>query len=147
MMNSILVATDASPASNRAVDVAADLAKQYGASLTILYVVRLMQLPPELRKMAKVEKIAEREADVFQYLAEQVLGTAVQRAQKVGAIKVSKAGGEGDPATVIIKQAKQRKADRIVRGTRGLGKVKEAFLGSVSRKVCNLSQVNCLTVR
>ena len=146
-MNSILVATDASPASNRAVDVAADLAKQYGASLTILYVVRLMQLPPELRKMAKVEKIAEREADVFQYLAEQVLGTAVQRAQKVGAIKVSKSVGEGDPATVIIKQAKQRKADLIVMGTRGLGKVKEAFLGSVSRKVCNLSQVNCLTVR
>ena len=147
MMNSILVATDASPASNRAVDVAADLAKQYGASLTILYVVRLMQLPPELRKMAKVEKIAEREADVFQYLAEQVLGSAVQRAEKVGAIKVSKSVGEGDPATVIIKQAKQRKADLIVMGTRGLGKVKEAFLGSVSRKVCNLSQVNCLTVR
>lgn len=146
-MNSILVATDASPASNRAVDVAADLAKQYGASLTILYVVRQMQLPPELRKMAKVEKIAEREADVFQYLAEQVLGTALQRAEKVGAIKVSKSVGEGDPATVIIKQAKQRKADLIVMGTRGLGKVKEAFLGSVSRKVCNLSQVNCLTVR
>lgn len=147
MIKNILVATDGSTASSRAVDLAADMAAKYQCSLSILNVVRDMQLPPELLKMAKVEKLSLRDADLLKFLAEKVLTTAAARAKKKGAKKVRTDVGRGDPATVIIKHAKRRKADLIIMGTRGLGKVKEAFLGSVSRKVCNLSEKNCLTVR
>ena len=147
MIKNILVATDGSPAANRAVDLAADMAAKYKCSLSILYVVRHMQLPPELLKMAQVERLSVREADILKFLADKVLTSAAERAKKKGAKPVRTSLGEGDPATAIINRGKRGKADLIVMGTRGLGKVKEAFLGSVSRKVCNLSRVNCLTVR
>jgi nucleotide-binding universal stress UspA family protein len=147
MIKNILVATDGSTAANRAVDLAADMAVKYECSLTILNVVRDMQLPPELVKMAEVENLSLRDGGLLKFLAEKVLNKAAERAKKKGAKEVRTAVVQGDPATAIIKQAKRRNADLIIMGTRGLGKVKEAFLGSVSRKVCNLSQMNCLTVK
>jgi nucleotide-binding universal stress UspA family protein len=147
MIKNILVATDGSTAANRAVDLAADMAAKYECSLTILNVVRDMQLPPELVKMAQVENLSLRDGGLLKFLAEKVLNKAAERAKKKGAKEVRTTVVQGDPATAIIKQAKRRNADLIIMGTRGLGKVKEAFLGSVSRKVCNLSQMNCLTVK
>jgi len=147
MIKRILVATDASRAANRAVDLAADMAAKYGSSLDILHVVRRMQVPPELLRMARVENIAGREAGVLEFVAQKILSGAAARAKKKGTKDVCTAMGDGDPATAIIKHAKRHHADLIVMGTRGLGKVKEVFLGSVSRKVCNLSPVSCLTVR
>ena len=147
MIKNILVATDGSTAANRAIDLAADMAVKYECSLTILNVVRDMQLPPELVKMAKVENISLRDAGLLKFLAEKVLTKAAERATKKGAKGVRTSVVQGDPATAIIKQAKRRNADLIIMGSRGLGKVKELFLGSVSRKVCNLSQMNCLTVK
>jgi nucleotide-binding universal stress UspA family protein len=129
MIKGILVATDASTASNRALDLAADLASKYDSSLTILHVVREMQ------------------ADVLKFVAEKIVSEAQQRAKRKGVKNIRTAISEGDPANAIISQAKRRHVDLIVMGTRGLGKVKEVFLGSVSRKVCNLSQINCLTVK
>jgi nucleotide-binding universal stress UspA family protein len=97
--------------------------------------------------MAKVENISLRDAGLLKFLAEKVLTKAAERAKKKGAKEVHTTVVQGDPATAIIKQAKRRNADLIIMGSRGLGKVKELFLGSVSRKVCNLSQMNCLTVK
>ena len=147
MLKRILVATDASHAANRAIDLAADLAAKYGSSLDILHVVRQMQLPLELMKMARVEKIAGREADILEFVAKKILNDAEERAEKKGAKDIHTAMVTGDPATAIVKHAKRHNVDLIVMGSRGLGKVKEVFLGSVSRKVCNLSPVNCLTVK
>jgi len=48
MIKNILVATDGSAAANRAVDHAADMAAKYECSLSILNVIRIMQLPPGL---------------------------------------------------------------------------------------------------
>ena len=146
MLKNILVATDASPASNRAINLAADMAGKYGATLHLLYAVREMQLPPELKKMAEVEKIAGARADVLDFVGNKILGDAEERAEKKGATRIKTTLEHGDPATVILKVAKRRKADLIVLGTRGLSQVKGVFLGSVSRKVANLSDINCLII-
>ena len=147
MLNNILVATDASAASNRAINLAADMAGKYGATLHLLYVVREMQLPPELKKMAEVEKIAGARSDVLDFVGQKILGDAVTRANKKGAGKVTSSLEHGDPATVILRYAKRRKVDLVVLGTRGLGQVKGMLLGSVSRKVTNISDISCLIVR
>lgn len=147
MLNNILVATDASPAANRAVATAADLAAHYGATLHILYVIREMQVPDNLRRMAEVEKISTYRDDVYQFVSDKILADAKERARKKGAKDIKTVAGEGDPATVIQSQASRRNADLIVLGTRGLGKVKSQLLGSVSRKVTNLAKANCLVVR
>ncbi len=147
MLKNILVATDASPASNRAINLAADMAGKYGATLHLLYAVREMQLPPELKKMAEVEKIAGARSDVLDFVGNKILGEAEIRATKKGAGIVKLALEHGDPATVILRYAKRRKVDLIVLGTRGLGQVKSTLMGSVSRKVTNLSETGCLIIR
>ncbi len=147
MLKNILVATDASHASNRAINFAADLAGKYGATLHLLYAVREMQLPPELKKMAEVEKIAGARSDVLDFVGNKILGDAQTRALKKGATKIKSTLERGDPATAIMRYGKRRKVDLIVLGTRGLGQVKGMLMGSVSRKVTNLSDVSCLIIR
>jgi len=147
MVESILVATDASSASNRALSLAIDMSVKHGAALHIIYVVRDMQLPAKLRKMAEVENIADARGDVLMFVADQVLNDASARAKKGGVEKVKTFAGSGDPAGAIIAYAKRRKIDLIVLGTRGLSKAQGMLLGSVSRKVLNLCKVNCLVVR
>jgi nucleotide-binding universal stress UspA family protein len=147
MLKNILVATDASPASNRAINLAADMAGKYGATLHLLYAVREMQLPPELKKMAEVEKIAGARSDVLDFVGKKILSEAQARALKKGAAKVKTSLERGDPATAIMRYGKRRKVDLIVLGTRGLGQVKGMLMGSVSRKVTNLSDISCLVIR
>jgi len=147
MLKNILVATDASPASNRAINLAADLAGKYGATLHLLYAVREMQLPPELKKMAEVEKIAGARSDVLDFVGKKILSDAESRALKKGATKVKTALERGDPATAVMRYGKRRKVDLIVLGTRGLGQVKGMLMGSVSRKITNLSDISCLIIR
>ena len=147
MINRILVPTDGSPASLRAVGLASQLAVKHEASLYLLNVIRDMQLPAELRKMAKVENIGTARQDVLEFVAEKILGDAERRAKRKGAKVVRKATGQGDPATAIAKHAQRNKIDLIVMGTRGLGSVKSLLLGSVSRKVANSCDVNLLIVR
>ena len=55
--------------------------------------------------------------------------------------------GSGDPATSVAGFAKRRNVDLIVVGTRGLSKVKASSMGSVSRKLLGLTDVNCLVIR
>lgn len=147
MLKQILVATDASPASNRAINLAADMAGKYGATLHLLYAIREMQLPPELKKMAEVEKIVGARSDVLDFVGKKILSDAEERAIKKGAGNVKTTLEHGDPATAILRYAKRRNVDLIVLGTRGLGKVKGMLLGSVSRKVTNTSETNCLIIR
>jgi nucleotide-binding universal stress UspA family protein len=147
MIKSILVATDASPAANRALALAIDMSVKYGATLHIVYVIRDMQLPAQLQKMAEVENIAGARGDILMFVANQVLSDASSRADKKGVEEVRTYVGKGDPAGAIISYAKRRKNDLIVLGTRGLSKAQGMLLGSVSRKVANLCNLNCLIVR
>lgn len=147
MFHTILVATDASPASNKAIDMAADLAARYGSSLHLLHVIRQMQLPAELRNMAEVEKLMGPRSEVMNFVAKKILTDAEIRARSFGVTDVQSESIEGEPAMTIMARANAHGADLIVMGTRGLGTVKSMMLGSVSRKVSNLSEVSCLIVR
>jgi nucleotide-binding universal stress UspA family protein len=147
MFNKILVATDASAASNRALKMAAYLAAQHEAELLIVHVIRDMQLPPEIREVPELESFNHTREDILRRIAESTLKGAKVIAEKEGAKKIQSAIGSGDPATSIIGFAKRRNIDLIVIGTRGLGKIKGTLLGSVSRKVTNNAEINCLVVR
>ena len=147
MIKKILVATDASAASNRAVSMAAYMAACHEAELLILHVIRDMQLPAMLKKAPELEEFANKREDILRQVAETILEEAEARARKDGATRVQTAIGTGDPASSIIGFTKRRNIDIIVVGTRGLGKVKELLLGSVSRKITNKAEANCLIVR
>ena len=147
MITSILVATDASPAANRALALAIEMAVRHEAKLEIVHVIRDLQIPANLRGMAEVMNMAGARGDVMMFVAEQVLGDARERARTGGVEEVGTYVGKGDPAGAIIAQAKRRNSDLIVLGTRGLSTTEGMLLGSVSRKVANLCTMNCLIVR
>lgn len=147
MIKKILVATDASEASNRAVAEAAYMASVHEAELLILHVIRDMQLPSQLKKIPELEAFANTREDILRKIAEDILQEAEENARAAGAKKVQTAIGSGDPATSITGFTKRRKIDLVVVGTRGLGKVKGLFMGSVSRKIVNNAEANCLIVR
>ena len=143
----ILVATDGSEPSQRAVARAAGLAASEGTRLFILNVIRDMQFPEALKRMAEVERLVGTRSDVLNYVADKILGDARKEAQKQGARDVEVITGSGDPATAMVAEADSRGVDLIVVGTRGLSGVAGALLGSVSRKVCNIAEQDVLVVR
>ena len=147
MMKKILVATDASAASNRAVSFAAQLAAQYEAELLILNVIRDMQLPPELKQAPEYEAFYDAREELMHQVADKVLADALKLAKKNGAKKVQTAIGSGDPATSLAGFSRRRRIDLIVVGTRGLSKAKVVSMGSVSRKLLDLTEINCLVIR
>lgn len=147
MINKILVATDASTVSSRAVSFAAQLSAAHDAQLLILNVIRDMQLPDELKKAPEIESFNNAREDLMRQISDKILAEAKKKAKNSGAKQVQTAIGCGDPATSVAGFAKRRNVDLIVVGTRCLSKLKGASMGSVSRKLMDLSNVNCLVVR
>ena len=152
MINKILVATDASAASNRALNMASEFAQQHDAELFIIHVIRDMQIPFEIKEIpelgtSEIKSFNSAREDIMRKIAETILRDAKAKAEKAGAKKIETTIGTGDPATSILGVAKRRKIDMIVIGTRGLSKLKGKILGSVSRKIANNAETSCLIVR
>ena len=147
MIKKILVATDASEASSRAVGFAAGLARLHEAELLILNVIRDMQLPDTLKQAPEFESFNSAREDFMRQSADRILEEARQKAEESGATAVQTAIGCGDPATSLAGFARRRGVDLIVVGTRGLSRHDNPHLGSVSRKLLDLAEVNCLVVR
>jgi nucleotide-binding universal stress UspA family protein len=53
----------------------------------------------------------------------------------------------GDPADIIVRFAKEKKADQIVIGTHGRGRIGNIVMGSVASKVVHLTDLPVLLVR
>ena len=147
MINKILVATDASSGSSRAVSFAAKLSVQLEAELLILNVIREMQLPAELKEAPEFEAFNDARDDLMRQAADRILAGAKKTARKEAAKNVQTAIGSGDPATSIAGFAHRRSVDLIVVGTRGLSKMNASAMGSVSRKLLDLTDVNCLVIK
>jgi nucleotide-binding universal stress UspA family protein len=147
MINKILVATDASAASSRAVSYAAKLSVLHEAQLLILNVIRDMQLPEELKQAPEFEAFYNTRDDLMRQAADKILSAARKTAKKAGAKNIQTAIGSGDPANSVAGFGRRRNIDLIVIGTRGLNKIKAVTMGSVSRKLLDLTEINCLVVR
>lgn len=53
----------------------------------------------------------------------------------------------GNPGEVIVRVAKEENASLIVTGTRGMGKIRRTFLGSISDFIIHHSHVPVLVCR
>ena len=73
--------------------------------------------------------------------------SGLESAREAGASTVESKVVLGDPAEEIVAYARDRKADLIITGSRGLGKLKSFVLGSTSNKVTQLADCSCLTVK
>ncbi len=175
-MDRILVALDGSAHSDKALDLAADLAETYQAELLLVHVLSSSPLSDAERNMAAVEYADEltewtarhtqpatggiegsghelllHYSDLARHFREMVGKRLIASAKKklsgrrLETIQMLLA--DGDPAQTILHLAKDRKADAIVIGSRGLSDIKGLLMGSVSHKINHLAECTCITVK
>ncbi len=124
----ILLATDGSENARRAAAEAAGFARDFSSCIIIVYIV---SNPPSQSRMAKanfdVHSILEEDAKT-------AIKDTIDLFESEGLPYTLKVA-IGDPATEIIDTTGKENADLVIIGSRGLGTIKGAVLGSVSRKV------------
>lgn len=141
-MPRIMVATDGSAGANRALDAGAMLARSMDAELVILTVGGNLS-GAQVRQLASVE---EDLSDALELAADQILSQAQKRALRNGALTVRLQTAWGDPAEAIIDVVEVEKADILVVGRRGRGRLSGLVLGSVSQKLASLAPCKVLIV-
>jgi nucleotide-binding universal stress UspA family protein len=148
MIQHILAAVDGSTHADKAVELAGDLAHQYGAKLTLIHVTPDYlwgTVPRDLQSYADAEHVGP--GELMQSLATKLLDEAARRARDRGAERVESVSDVGDPASRIIAYARDHGCDLVVMGTRGLSDLQGLLLGSVAHKVSHLAPCTCITVR
>lgn len=134
----ILLATDLTPASDGATQQAIDLAHDLDANLLIVSVI-----DPEARgaTAGRRERMDQRRA-----AREQAAQAVVVRGRQAG-ISVTFLVWEGEPGPSIVEAASAERADMIVVGSHGRGRVGRVVLGSVSDHVIRHASCPVVVVR
>ncbi|WP_164985158.1 universal stress protein [Ammoniphilus sp. CFH 90114] len=134
-MYKILLATDGSEHANRAVEQTLFLAGSIPQSeVTLIHVSS--KIPPR-------EKLFESNFNVLSILEDQAhdaLKQTEKQFQEQG-IDYRLEVAWGDPASEIVNQAKREGSQVIIIGSRGLGRLSEVIMGSVSQRV--LHEAHC----
>ena len=176
MFKTIIAATDGSEHATRAVKIAAGLARLSKAKLILVHVrpqygtssmiqqgmAAKTRLPAdandELRRLKGIEHLAAAAEGPFptygmlsQSALDAIASLTLQDAEKVAKkarlSRISHILLKGDPAENILSAAKKEKADVIVLGRRGMGRLAGLLIGSVSQKVNQLADCPVFTVK
>lgn len=141
MYEDILVPTDGSEGTNKAVEHALDIAKKYDATAHVVYVVNTSAYStlPADSNWESITAALEDEG-------KQATGEIVEEMQDVGVNAVPSVE-EGIPHKTILEYADDNDIDLIVMGTHGKSGLDRLLLGSVTEKVVRASKVPVLTVR
>jgi nucleotide-binding universal stress UspA family protein len=134
----ILAPIDGSKNSLRGLDEAIYFARQCQAIIIGLHVIKV---PPGIvLNKKKLESGSIKSVEILMNAAKTKAGShGVQLNYKI--IKGA------DPGFDIVQYSKNHRNDLIVIGARGLGAIKEAFLGSVSNYVVHKSKIPVLIVK
>lgn len=140
----VVVGTDGSDSSFAAVDRAAGVAADSGATLVIV----CAYYPANKNDVEKAQDVLREEA--YQVVgsapAEDTLLSARDRAAKAGAKDIETTAVIGDPVDSLRKVVDDRSADLLVVGNRGLNTLAGRILGSVPSEVARKSGVDVLIV-
>jgi len=147
MYRKILCAVDGSNHALRAARVAAGLAAAAKAELTLLTVAKELKVTEEVKRYLALEQMTGEPQYVLDEHTEAVIQRAKETAAEAGVALVKSEVRSGPPARSIVRFAEQGGYDVIVLGSRGLGDIEAALLGSVSHKVSSLAKCDCLLVR
>jgi len=143
MFDAILIATDLSDTSERALDTALQLARAHGSALHLVHVIRDPATEPWAVDAFGVD---------FDALLEHVHSRA-QREVTARVERLTLPGGKrarvlvGAPAAEILRYAKAIGADLIVVGSHGRRSIQQVFLGSVADRVLHEASCPVLVVR
>jgi nucleotide-binding universal stress UspA family protein len=149
MFKKILVATDGSPASKKAVEAALKLKLQApDIEVAILHVSEVplkMVAEPGVEYSSKIAILPDSTRASMIREKDEILEEARVIAEEIG-VKVRLFNRIGDPASIIIEEAEKGGYDLIIIGREGLGK-SGRILGSVASRVLNQFRGSVLVVR
>jgi nucleotide-binding universal stress UspA family protein len=140
MFKHIVVGFDGSKASEKALDMAVEVARKFGARISLVAVFDLLPAFPLEAYGLTAQQVGAQEM-------ERLLAVVTAAAKKVQTVTVTPAMENGHPAVALCEFANKQKADLLVVGSRGLGAVGRFMLGSVSDRVTHLAQCPVLVVR
>jgi len=140
----VLVGTDGSESSFRAVERAAQVAADAGG--TLLIVSAYLAMSERDQKRASEELGQDAYKVVGSHPAEDILREAGDVASKAGAKKVDTVSKAGDPVDVLVDVIDKRKVDLCVVGNRGLNSLAGRLLGSVPANISHRASCDVLIV-
>jgi len=152
LIKRILVPLDGSEPADIALHFALDLAEKYSAEIVLLSVVPPVTLPIVASPATGMLHIPPVAMGAYQKELkdnhEKMLSEALRKIKQTKRnLKVSTVIAEGRPSDKIVETAKEGNFDIIVMGSRGLGGIKEFFLGSVSDRVADEAPCPVLIVK
>ena len=141
MYDRILVPTDGSAGTRRAIDHALELARLHDATLHGLYVVNTASYAS-----FSMETAWEGIGDMLRDEGQNAVAELRSLAEDAD-VPIETAVLEGSPSREIVRYAEDEGCDLIVMGTHGRGGIDRLLLGSVAERVVRASAVPVLTVR
>ncbi len=142
MFNKILVATDGSQYSDKALEYAVNIAKVFGAKLYIIHVVE----EDKVALASSAIPITTNIIDDLVRIGNEILSRAREYARSRG-IDAEVILARGNAADKILETADKINADLIIVGSRGLKGLARFLLGSVSERVVRHSNKPVLVVK
>jgi nucleotide-binding universal stress UspA family protein len=139
----ILAPTDFSEYSKQAVTSALELAKRFGAKLSILHVV---ELPPYPVEGYVPPSLSATFMEDLERQASQELAHIVPEAESTG-VEVARLVTVGSPYRKIIDMAEAEQVDLIVMATAGRTGFSRLVMGSIAERVVRTSSCPVLTIR
>lgn len=150
MFTHIILGVDGSEASNKAVGVAAELAKKLAAKVTVVYAIAdpIMVMPPVAPTEAMITPplLDETALVELEQAGRAITAAAAERLTQAG-VSTDVRLERGPAGAQIVQAARAAGADLIVVGSRGHSKLEELLLGSVSDAVVREAPCSVLIVR
>lgn len=132
----ILLGYDGSDGSRKAVDLAAELARTYKASIIVVCAFHPMP------------RVTQPDPDDFKEIHEaRALADELVEKLKASGIDAEPDVLEGPPPEALLNAAEAHKADLIVVGSRGFGQFKGLLLGSTSDRIVHYATIPVLVAR
>jgi nucleotide-binding universal stress UspA family protein len=147
----VVLAIDGSEEASRAAEAAVELCEKTGSELHVVHVGEDFYLTAvtDLDMVAQTwvaQEYAESETN-FEQIAREVLDAEVEKVEAAGGTVAQAHLRVGRADAEIVDLAEEIKAGLVVLGSRGLGGVKRALMGSVSYSVVRHAHCPVLVVR
>jgi nucleotide-binding universal stress UspA family protein len=140
----ILLATDGSRGANLAAHTAVDLAGKTGSELHVIFILRTQDASEYGTMSFNTEKAHEKE---IKQMGQRLLDEQVRRVEAAGGTVAGAHFRMARPDQGILAVGEDIGTGLIVLGSRGLGGVKRALMGSVSDSVVRHAHCPVLVVR
>lgn len=139
-MKKILVPTDASESSRRALKTALELARKFNSEIVLLFV---MHKPIVYNSNVNMYIISPEQIEQEGKFA---LDATLMRIDTSG-VNVVRKIMQGKPSKVILKEIQDENIDLVIMGKCGYGAISNCLLGSVSQRVLNTAKCSVLIVK